>query len=583
MRILLRFLHGYLEESWQGLVKRSLIDDTSGVKFHQNYDTPADRRFNQLARKNGPLYEIVRECSRPFYIDRLQGGWWFLNYAYDRQLLNDYQEICGRWMLGLQMHEWASNMNNDWRRIQKAPLENQATLSVEAINQATTDYCHVPGIRRPWLESASAEEYASLKMPQCAEEAIEQYKWLFRLRQQQWMNLLLPADSHYMAIRYELEYGARALMPEIGAQIPLERWQIALTRGMAKSAGIPWGTYYEPWGGNPFGCCYYKRDFNNEWSVPSAYSGLFAGFFPNGGSSRALQKRLYYHSLLSGAHFLSEEWGNANTFYDWIDYELTPYGQIKKAFIDFLSLHRYLGDTVTPVVLVLPHAFEIFDISFLSHQDDTYIGFPLTNPNLRRQFSHIREVLQILLGDPKRRYGNEGHVIGNSAYGDLFDIVYDDVDEKSLRQYAVLVDLNLTSTLASRHPELAGRIIDSKDTRRMEQALQNQLGNLLPCQVNGQISWILNRTEYGWVLGLFNNEGVDRSQEKGDVFIHEADAIAQISAPGCRIDVLSGNQKSLRFDGENWYCDIPAGQMILLKLLLNMTRSIREESSRTSF
>ena len=80
---MLRFLHGYLEESWNGFVKRGLIDDTSGVKFHQIYDTPDDRRFNRLARKNGPLYEIVRECARPFYIDRLQGGWWFLDYAYD--------------------------------------------------------------------------------------------------------------------------------------------------------------------------------------------------------------------------------------------------------------------------------------------------------------------------------------------------------------------------------------------------------------------------------------------------------------------------------------------------------------------
>ena len=180
---MLRFLHGYLEESWKGYVKRGLIDDTSGVKFHQSFDTPDERRFNQLARKNGPLYEIVRECSRPFYIDRLQGGSWFHNYSYDRQLLNDYQEICGGWMLGLQMHEWASNMHSDWQRIKKGLPENQTALTAEAINQATTDYCHIPGIRRPWLESASAEEYASLKIPQCAEAAMEQYTWLFRLRQ----------------------------------------------------------------------------------------------------------------------------------------------------------------------------------------------------------------------------------------------------------------------------------------------------------------------------------------------------------------------------------------------------------------
>ena len=75
---MLRFLHGYIPASWKGLVRHGMIDETSGVKFHQVFDTPDPMRFNVLAKEGGELYEIVRECHRPFYLDRLQGGWsWF--------------------------------------------------------------------------------------------------------------------------------------------------------------------------------------------------------------------------------------------------------------------------------------------------------------------------------------------------------------------------------------------------------------------------------------------------------------------------------------------------------------------------
>ena len=89
---MLRFLHGYIPEMWPGLVRRGLIDDTSGIKFHQVMDTPDPLRFNHLAKEGGELYGIIRECNRPFYLDRLQGGWWFYEYDFDMRLLNAYRE-----------------------------------------------------------------------------------------------------------------------------------------------------------------------------------------------------------------------------------------------------------------------------------------------------------------------------------------------------------------------------------------------------------------------------------------------------------------------------------------------------------
>ena len=66
---MLKFLHGYIDKFWQGLIKHGMIDDTSGLKFHQSSNTPDELRFNALAKKNGAVYQIIRECNRPFYLE----------------------------------------------------------------------------------------------------------------------------------------------------------------------------------------------------------------------------------------------------------------------------------------------------------------------------------------------------------------------------------------------------------------------------------------------------------------------------------------------------------------------------------
>lgn len=564
---MLRFLHGYIPDMWPGLVRRGLIDATSGIKFHQNFDTPDPLRFNTLAAEGGALYDIVRECHRPFYLDRLQGGWWFLPYEFDRTLLQTYQDLCGDWMLGLQMHEWASNMHNDWHRILSG-MPDGFVPDAEKIRQAVIQGGHNQGVFRPFLESADVAEYAAMTPPRTIADALQQYDELFARRQEKSRGLLLPCDSVYMAIRQEIAQGARALMPEIGGQIALCRWQIALTRGMARAYQLRWGAYYEPWGGDPFGCAYYKRDFENEWQVKNPVSNLWnvVHFTPTSGSSRALQKRLYYYTLLSGADFMSEEWGSSNTFYDWQDYELTPYGQIKRDFLHFAAQHRDLGQVCAPVALVLPTELEIFDLAYMGGADQ-YLDYPIESEQRRRQFAHIRSVLTQLLGDSKCRIGNEGHVLSNSGFGDVFDIVYADVPAQALQKYAVVVDLDLHGSLALRHPWLKDQLLSSRDIPTLLHTLTKMLNRMLPCQVTGQLSWILNRTENGHVLGLFNNEGVERTREKGDVLLHEADTQAVIDAHGQSLRVLLGDEQALhRCDDGLWRYDLPAGQTALLEI-----------------
>jgi|GEM_PF-380119 hypothetical protein len=583
----MRFIHGYMKDCWDGLVRRGLIDDTSGVKIHHHYDVPSENRFNEIAREGGKLFEIVRECARPIYCDRMQGGWWFLPYMFNPALLALYKEISGDWMLGLQIHEWASNMNSDWERILSG-ADGILPQNPDRIRLAATRPSHKTGESRPFLESGSAEEYAQLTPPSCMDDSLVQYRQRYQNRRDTHSSkiyqngnnfdprdsMLLPCDSYYQTTRMELQYGARALMPEIGAQIPLARMQVAFVRGMARAQGIQqnkpvkWGTYYEPWGGDPMGCACYQRDLKNEWYVTNPRSDLFGGgFSSNSGSSRLLQKRLYYWSLLSGADFMSEEWGTANTFYDWNDFELSPYGIVKRDFLSFCSKNKELGKPFIPVVLVLPREFEVFDISYLSSSSvNSYIGYPLSNEHAK-DFAFLRSILRRLFcSEPSGDLvlnGNEAHVLTASPFPDIFDIVYEDAGELVLNQYTLVVSLLRKKKLQGLYPSLSGKIIEDGDADRRIGILQSVIKNLLPVTVNGEVSFIINQTENGWTAGIFNNRGVYRSEARGDTVYHEATATVTVQGPGVP-DVLYGKTELANTDSGD-VCIIPPGEFIMLE------------------
>ena len=88
---------------------------------------------------------------------------------------------------------------------------------------------------------------------------------------------------------------------------------------------------------------------------------------------------------------------------------------------------------------------------------------------------------------------------------------------------------------------------------------------MLPCYVTGNVSWILNHTDTnGWVIGLFNNEGVYRSAEKGDEILPDAAQTVCIETKGAQLAVLHGEEKNLHKNGDDWQYTVPAGEVVLL-------------------
>lgn len=581
------FVHTYIPQTnfWDGLIKRGLINDASGVKMIQCDTIAPEHRFNVLASPGGRLHEIIQEANRPFFVDRLQGGTFLYPYQYDTNLIEYYDLLLGERFLGFQMHEWASNLLSDYHKIvgdfhsyenfdASTAAARRMEWTVSNIEQAVLSaFPDQDG--RIYLEALTAEEWTAAPLLTDSGTMIAVLRELFRKRQASVDGHLLAADSCFMCSRLEYENGLRHSMPEIGAQAPFVRVQLALVRGMSKSRGIPFGAYQEPWGGTPFSCCYYKKDppaqLVNEWNVTERENSAYGPAGENGGSSMSLLRRIFYYAFLAGAQFLAEEWGACNTFYDWNDFELTPYGQIKKELIDFAQKYPEPGDPYTPFAFVLPAEMKIVNLNQIAKGSNFYRfyeEFPLMEDQRIEQ--HVYDVLRMVYQRVDSR--PEGHydarAITNSEFGDLFDLVYED-DPGLFHRYAYLIDLTGGDAFLSRNREHSSRILPSDDLGRLHRELKGRIQTLPPIQVEGSPFWMLNKSSSRWIATFFNNEGVERTVATGEYTLPEAAirVTATLPSPHTQIHVLVGDPASLKRDGRSLTFVLAPGDILIFSFL----------------
>ena len=318
----------------------------------------------------------------------------------------------------------------------------------------------------------------------------------------------------------------------------------------------------------------YNTDPGNEWHLSQEqHPDDFTSFGPNGGSSRLLQKRIYYHSLMSGADYMAEEWGLNCSYTDMRTFELSEYGLAKKKFIDDTQILRGMKARI-PFAVVLPVEYTCVqipgpkDLFTPGVWADTYMNVSTTEAE-RRAVGQAEDVLKHLFRrDPERIYGNEGHVLTNSAFGDLFDIIYEDAPEATLRKYDYLIDATPEGRFGARYghslPILAGG--DREALTRQIYALS---AKLLPCTADN-LHWLLSEDEKGQrYVTVFNNEGNRRSIHNGDNLIPEADAATVLtfhSPAKPEIFRAGGEGVTLQqLEDHRWRLHVPAAGFAILR------------------
>ena len=572
----MKFFHVYNEKYFEGLVKNGLINKDTGFKIQHVFAMPEELKFNALAAKGGRLHSLIKENRYPFYVDRIAGGCTYHWYEFDRELIREYGELLGDWFLGFQLHESASNRRQNWDRIRKTMGSDGPYDPEELKAKMRSSYAVTPaGEYLPALSQGSPEEHAPLRYAETPEAFIEEVRQMFQNRQRDTEGFILPCDSYYLFTRMQDQLGMRTFMPEVGWQIPHMRIAVALSRGIAQARGKLWGTYYETWIGTVeegYSMPCYNNEPGNEWYLTQeTHPDDFTTQGANGGSSRLLQKRIYYYSFMSGADYLAEEWGLNCSYSNMKTFELSEYGLAKKEFIDFTQQMPNVKAKI-PFAIVLPRDYECVEIVEPHRPDlyevhrECYMDCPL-DPERIARFGHVEDVLKRIYFRSGKLYGNEGHTLTNSRFGDLFDILYEDMETDVYQKYTCLVDASPDGAFAAR---MGGsfRVLESRDLDAMAAAL-HRMEEELPCRVDG-LHWLLSEdAEGGRYVSVFNNEGNTRSVKNGDTLDRAADAAVRVTLrePGDLRPVKesSGEVTWKRLDETHWEVQVPAAGFVILK------------------
>lgn len=535
------YLHSYMPNTWDAQIKAGFIDENSGIRFHENICLDEDMKFNNLAKIGGRLYQLLKDNPMPFYIDRLQGGSFFENYKYDKKLINEYIRILGDKFWGYQMHEWASNLMSDYGKFRKdtphlADGKHWDKNEIEKTIRKHFPYKHL------FLEAMSSQEFAECGDVKSYEEFYKIAVDLFKKRQKETDGYLLPCDSFLLAYPLEIKQGAKRFMPEIGAQTENTRMQIAFARGMAKMSKTHFGAYYEPWGGEPFSACNYHRQGLNEWNH-SNDTFPFDTFGGSGGSSRSLQMRLHLYAYMAGAEFITEEWGMCNTFYDWEDFEITPYGAVKLNFLSFTRKYKNIGKIITPVAVVLPKWLDVLDDICRDRAD---IGDYALSPKRGKEYRSIKKVLREIFCDTAPMAGNETEYLLNYFLPDAIDVVTEDYI--NTEDYEYLINLTGNKNLAENK-----KIITPEE-------LPEVFENAMPCKVSGGLHHMVTKTDNDkFYLMILNNSGVSRTVQHGEKLLSEADKTVSVTTKNNKnIKMLAGNSSIVKENNE-YFISVPAG------------------------
>lgn len=572
----MKFIHVYNEKYFEGLEKNGLLNKNSGFKIQHSFTVPQDLLFNNLAAKGGKLHSFLKEGRYPFYIDRLAGGTTWFPYNFDKALIREYAEMLGDWFLGFQLHESGSNRRYlDWGGIirrtgSKGPYDEKMLKEI-LFDKKRSD---ATGNQIYHLNMDGPETYAKMRYAETPEEYMEEMKDMFRRRMAETDGHILPADSGFAAMKLENEVGMRSFMPEVGGQIPHMRQQVALTRGIAENTGKTWGVYYECWfhrRGPGYSMPCFNTEPGNEWYLPQELHGDdFTSYGAAGGSSRLLQRRIMYYALMSGAHYVAEEWGLNCSYTDMNDFTLSEYGEVKK---EFINTAEELGNmkAIAPFAIVLPADYGVLEIVG-KYEDyrmgvhrDTYMGIPL-DAERKAYYGHIQDVLRLVYAQLDEIYGNEGYTLCNSRIGDFFDIIYEDAGDEVFQKYYYLVDATKEGNFAKAHGNL--KVLYSSDLTKLEAEIRALSAEILPC-VCDCLHWLISEDKNGKrYLSIFNNEGNDRDMKLGNIIDHKADRRVKVSfRDPAQLNVVRSFCDGIKLERENdrtWYVTVPATEMVIV-------------------
>jgi len=238
----MKFVHVYNEDCFKGLEKNGFINKNTGFKIQNVFSVPEKRLFNNIAAKDGELYNLIKDGNFPFYVDRIAGGITYFPYRYDKSLLREYSSLLGDWFLGVQLHETNNRRQNDWPLITRL-LKHKGPYDVEQMKKLLkSDYAVTPdGTRLYSLAHDPVEVYASLRYAEEPEEYFSEVRDMYKRRLSDTDGHILPCDGCqlFTHLQNELDLGLALLLhqrtnhegrAEVGGDTVVDGGELSLGR-----------------------------------------------------------------------------------------------------------------------------------------------------------------------------------------------------------------------------------------------------------------------------------------------------------------------------------------------------------------
>lgn len=477
---------------WKGITKAGLIRPTTGVRLvHSPFGDDNSRRFNTIARLGGELHAFIAARRCPFVIDRVAGGSPYHVYDFDQKLIAQYAALLGERFLGGQVHETVCNTHNDWGRLVKADKR----FAAEPVKpDAIRSYFTWDSADR-WLEYGTVDDYAGRVHPADERAWWREVERNARRQSARFGSHFCYAEgSHWGRLSWHIFYkwGAAFGLAEVGPWASTQsQFFIASLRGAAKAAGKPWGVFFAPWG--PRGCTSFIPEADWSWNCPQKM--LDASSWPVGpelGCSSAMQRRIFLHAYMSGAHTLHEEWGAEGNLTDWDAGTLSSYGRVTRDLLDFQEAVPDVGEPYTPIALVFDARIPPPDAANWDNIIKSLYQYgPNDNANASRKDNGLAEVA----------------CYAPCGIPELFDVLPSDAPEKVLSRYAEIIKVDSPPASAPAAPGSAASVV-----KRLV-AAADKLSPLtrsthMPMQINRRA------TDNTWIIALYNPWGAVR----GDVY-----------------------------------------------------------------
>lgn len=504
------FLHTYESSGryWRGLEKAGLIRKHTGVRLINSPFGSDEHRFNVVAREGSDLHRVISARRCPMIVDRLSGGAPYLNYRYNDDLIGLYERMLGDRFYGFQLHEMINNTVSSWKGLLSLKVADRDRI-VDVRDAATRsrisswDFGH--GV---------LTDYQGRTFPNSIEAMWREFELFTRLnasRANGFFSFCDGSQSGQFAFSWFYKKGSRAGIVQAGAfASQYTQFAIASLRGTAQAYGKPWGVFFAPWGSNG-GTCMIAPAQNTwhapkEWEHPSVVS-------PENGPSSALQRRLFFYTYLSGAHFMHEEWGAECNLLDWEAGTISSYGQVTKALLNFQDRHPDVGEPYAPIALVL-NAGVVPPAELQHRRLRKWKVMDLYEPrDIDLRWASIIEGLygrsdvEILSTSRWQTPEIETICLTESRYPEIFEIVPSDAPADVWKRYKKIYVFD-----GAEAPAGAIRVNVDKKSGDWRKQVFDALTDESPFEHSGALTVQINyrKRDGAWIVGLYNPHGARR-------------------------------------------------------------------------